>query len=225
MAAAWAVLAADALRAGAAAHGMPPMPGMPHMAMGGHHHHAAALYGLPHWLLMVVAMMGPGTLLAIRHTLDGTLVWRRGRAVLEFALGYLLVWTLAGAVLLAGTAAWQPRPWLAFAGAAALAGAWQVSRWKQRALWACHRPVPLPPRGLRAELGALRFGVRNGTACVRSCWALMLAMLLAPTAPFLCMALLGGVATVERLLARPRHATRLGAVALAAVSIAALAVA
>ena len=61
-----------------------------------------------------------------------------------------------------------------------LAAFWQFSPFKRKCLRACHRSVPLPLVRMKAEVASIRFGVRNGSACVGSCWALMLVMLTAP---------------------------------------------
>jgi predicted metal-binding membrane protein len=169
---------------------------------------------------MVVAMMGPSALAGVRHTAENSLRWRRGRAMAEFSLAYLAVWTAVGLVALR-TLAWLPVE----AGVAALAvtlaaaAAWQLTPWKRRWLRDCHRAVPLPPTGWAAERGAVRFGVRNGLACVGSCWCLMLVMLVAPGAHLVWTVALTGVITTERWLARPRQATRriAGGLAVAAV--------
>ena len=62
--------------------------------------------------------------------------------------------------------------------------------------------------------------MRNGTACVRSCWLLMLAMALAATAATFWMVAITGLVLVEKLAPKPRQATRAGAVLLAAGSLA-----
>ena len=102
------------------------------------------------------------------------------------------------------------------AGALALAAGWQLSAPKRRGLRDCHRPSPLPPTGRRATAGVVRFAVRNGTACVRSCWAMMLAMAVATTATTFWMVAITGLVLVEKLAPRPRQATRAGAVLLGA---------
>jgi len=68
----------------------------------------------------------------------------------------------------------------------------------------------------------LRFGLRNGSACVGSCWALMLVMAVAGTGQLLWSVALTGVVSAEKLMLKPRRATRgcavlLGAAAFGAV--------
>lgn len=172
----------------------------------------SALSGFPAWMLMTIAMMGPAALAGIRHTGLNSLSWRRYRAMGEFSAGYFIVWAAFGLVSLAALAA-VPRAvgWSGAAAALAVAGLWELTPMKRRSLRDCHRSVPLPPRGWRAEIAALRFGLRNGAACLGSCWCLMLAMTMFPAHYVLGTVLLTVVSTAERLVERPRHATRLAA--------------
>jgi predicted metal-binding membrane protein len=169
---------------------------------------------LPQWLTMTVAMMGPAALMALRHTAANSLVWRRGRAMLEFSAAYVATWMLFGIAALAVAERLSMSRWTAMAVTLAAAAVWQLSPAKRRALRACHRSVPLPPRGWRAELGAVRFGLRHGLACVGSCWCVMLAMAMEPGGHVLWMLPLTGALTAERLLERPLRATRVAAAAL-----------
>ncbi|HEV3051521.1 MAG TPA: DUF2182 domain-containing protein, partial [Longimicrobium sp.] len=129
------------------------------------------------------------------------------------------VWALFGAVAIAAVTTWAPRdrtPLLA--AVLAVAALWQVTPWKRRALLNGHRAVPLPPRGLRATVADVHFGLRYGAACVGSCWALMLAMVVAPSGHLLWTATLAVVVTAEKTLPRPRRTSRRVAYALAAAS-------
>jgi predicted metal-binding membrane protein len=230
VAVAWLALLAAAVRGVLAGHPAAGMAGMP--GMGGIHPSAgpwaAAGGGLPGWVLMTVAMMGPVALAGIRHTGLNSLRWRRGRAMAGFAAAYLAVWAAFGALALAATA-WPdglavPGP-AALAAVLAAAAAWQLCPAKRRSLRACHRSVPLPPRGWRAEWGSLRFGLRNGAACLGSCWCLMLVMVAAPAGQVLWTVGLAGAVAAERLAPRPRAATRFIAVACAFAAVAVLATA
>lgn len=226
VAAAWVTLlvlaAADARGGGSAA-------GMPGMDMGGaaapHHAWTQAPAGLPAWLLMTVAMMGPAALGAIRHTGRNSLRWRRGRAMAEFSAAYLAVWAAFGLLALAAAAVVPgvPGPG-ALAVVLAAAAAWQLSPLKRRCMRGCHRSVPLPPRGWRAEKGALRFGLRNGLYCAGSCWCMMLVMAVAPGGQLLWTAGLTGIITAERVSPRPRKTTRAAAALLGFATVAALAI-
>jgi predicted metal-binding membrane protein len=228
VAAAWLALLATAARDALAGHpaaGMAAMPGMrsAHPAAG-----LVAAAGLPGWMLMTVAMMGPAALAGVRHTGLNSLRWRRGRAMAGFAAAYLAVWAAFGVLALAAaalfTGAAVPGP-AALAAVLAIAAAWQLTPAKRRSLRACHRSVPLPPRGWRAEWGSLRFGLRNGAACLGSCWCLMLVMVAAPAGQVLWMVGLAGAVTAERVAQRPRAMTRFIAVACAFATVAVLAIA
>ncbi len=190
---------------------------MPDMAVPAGHVWSHVADGLPYWALMSIAMMGPAALAGVRHTGLNSLRWRRRRAMAEFATTYLAVWMAFGVVVLAADGLLGMHGSAALAVVLTAAAMWQLSPLKRRWLRDCHRSVPLPPSGLAADRGALRFGLRNGRACLGSCWCLMCVMTVAPGAPgahiFWAVAL-AGFSTTERLLQRPGRATRLGAAAL-----------
>jgi predicted metal-binding membrane protein len=173
--------------------------------------------GMAMWALMVLAMMLPTALPAIRHVAVNSLRRRRTRAMATFTAVYVAVWALAGAVFIAAAPAWSALSgtWVAAAGLA-IAAAWQLTVHKRRALRDCHRPSPLPPTGSRATAGVVRFALRNSSACVRSCWAMMLAMAVATTATTFWMVAITGLALTEKLALKPRQAIRSGAVLLGA---------
>ena len=211
--------------------GMPGMSGMAGMSTSARSgapsaHHATLLSGatiavVTMWTLMAVAMMLPTALPAVRHVAANSLRRRRPRAMATFAAVYALVWVAFGVLVLAVSPAWAGLDRTAVAaGALALAAAWQLSAPKRRALRDCHRPSPLPPTGRRATAGVIRFAARNGTACVRSCWAMMLAMAVAATATTFWMVAITGLVLVEKLAPKPRQPTRAGAVLLAAGALA-----
>lgn len=175
------------------------------VAAGGDSLFAAA----PTWGLMAVAMMVPPALPAVRHVAVNSLYWRRRRAVLEFLLGFLAIWVAFGVVVLGSLGEWEPaRSEWALAAALALAAAWQLTPLKWRALRDCHRPSPLPPRGWRASLGAARFGWRNATSCLLSCWAMMVAVALVTSSMLIWMAALTVLIYLEKLNLKPRRAAR-----------------
>jgi predicted metal-binding membrane protein len=236
---AWVVLAAMALQhaldaslTGAhasEASGMPGMPGMAGTRAGASPSiWSRVIAGLPYWLLMTVAMMGPVALAGVRHTSLNSLRWRRGRAVAEFSAGYLAVWSAVGVVALAAAESTTTVPRdIRLAVVLAGAAAWELSAAKRRASRACHRPLPLPFHGWPAERGALLFGLRQGTSCVGTCWCLMLTMVVVPGAHLLWMAALTCLIVMERIAGRPRRvsiitAGGLGAAAVATAALAAL---
>jgi len=178
---------------------------------------------LPMLALMAMAMMLPPALPTVQRVALNSLYWRRRRAALEFVAVFLAVWmayslTVLGALDLAGLAAAPLAP----AAALALAALWQLTPTKRRALQACHRTRPLPPRGWRATAAVAGFGLRNGLACLASCWAMMLTMAFAGPPRLAWMAALTGLITAERLSVRPRRAcARVGAVLAAAALVSA----
>jgi predicted metal-binding membrane protein len=180
--------------------------------------------GLGRWMVMTVAMMGPAALAGVRHTAVSSLSWRRGRAILEFASAYLAQWVLFGAAMLGLLSALRIAPgWNTLAIVLAIAAAWQLTPLKKRCLRDCHRSIPLPPTGWRADRAALKFGLLNGLACVGSCWGLMLVMTVVPSGHLWWSIALTAVVTTERMLERPYRATRRHAFGLAlAASIASI---
>ncbi|WP_328965251.1 DUF2182 domain-containing protein [Streptomyces virginiae] len=204
----------DAARAGAAHH---------HMSAPHEVHGASASADLVMWAFMSVAMMLPAAVPALAHVGTNSLRRRRQRAMATFAAVYLAVWIGYGALLRAPAPLWARLPDdVALACALALAAAWQLTVHKRRALRDCHRSSPLPPSGPRAVAGACRFGLRQGWACLRSCWALMLVMAVASgrSGMLVWMAVLTGIVLTERLARKPRRPTRLAAAALAAAALA-----
>jgi predicted metal-binding membrane protein len=129
------------------------------------------------WLLMLVAMMLPLVTPAIRHVRDRSFARRRHRATAQFLAGYLLVWMLAGAVLMFAAlvvrssvrSEWAP----VVVGVAAVL-MWQLCPLKQICVNRMHAQPPLAAFGIAADLDAVRFGVVHGAWCVGSCWLLML---------------------------------------------------
>jgi predicted metal-binding membrane protein len=201
--------------------GMPNMPGMvmPRSAADPGSLSVASS-GLRGWTLMCIAMMGPAAIAGVRHTALNSLRRRRARAIFEFALTYLGVWVVFGVGVL-GVMALIPEPHglTMFGVVTAVAAVWQLTPLKRRCLRDCHRSVPLPMRGWPADRGALRFGLRNGCACLGSCWCLMLVMAVAPGDELAWMGALTGIVTMERLLPRPRRSTRLAAFTLGAIAL------
>jgi predicted metal-binding membrane protein len=243
--AAWTVMAASAAAQHGQSAGTQGMTGMAHMpGMGaagmaamsdaaarpeadGHASMllgAGAVGGIAMWTLMVVAMMLPSALPAVSHVAANSLRWRRRRAMATFVGVYLSIWIAFGALVLAASPALSGIDGARrLAGALALAAVWQMTAQKRRALRDCHRPSPLPPRGRQATAGVVRFALVNGFACVRSCWAMMLATAVAGPASTVCMVAIAGIVTAEKLAQRPRRATRASAVVLAAGAAAAAA--
>lgn len=228
--AAWIALVAPAVAGGshgADGAGRTPGTGAPHHHVSTAHavHGATGSADLAMWALMSVAMMLPAAVPALAHVGTNSLRRRRQRAMATFAAVYVAVWIGYGALLLGAAPLWARLPHdVVLACALALAAAWQLTVHKRRALRDCHRSSPLPPTGWRAVAGAGRFGLRQGGACLRSCWALMLVMTVASggsgSGMLAWMAVLTGIVMTERLARKPRRPTHLAAAVLAAAALA-----
>lgn len=184
---------------------------------------ASLLAALPTLVLMAVATMVPTALPAVRHVAVNSLYWRRRRAVAEFLAVFVAIWVAFSLLVLGALGSWGPpdSP-LSAAAVLALAALWQLTPLKRRAMLACHRAKPLPPRGRRATAGVVRFALHNGGACLLSCWAMMLTTAFVGLPQLLWMAALTGLITAERLNLKPRRsARRVGAVLGAAAAVAA----
>jgi predicted metal-binding membrane protein len=165
--------------------------------------------GIAMWALMVVAMMLPTALPAVAHVSANSLRSRRRRAMASFVAVYLLIWVGFGALLIAAfSAAPSVDGAVALAIALLIAAMWQLTPHKRRAVRDCHRSYPLAPRGWPATTSVVSFALRNGTACLRSCWAMMLAMALAPSGMVIWMAAIAGLVVVDRSTRTPRRTAR-----------------
>jgi len=183
-------------------------------------HSTATVASLSMWTLMVVAMMLPSAIPAVRHVAVKSFRWRRQRAMVEFAAVYVALWVVFGGLVLMVLAKWSPaRPDLVLAMALAVAAAWQLTRAKRRAILRCHRSYPIPPKGWRATAGVARFALRNGGACIASCWALMLVAAVATSGQLLWMVALTGIVSTEKLMRKPRRTTRYSAALLGAAGV------
>jgi predicted metal-binding membrane protein len=140
---------------------------------GGHHDHSAPLRAVGPWLVMVLAMMVPLVLPSLRHVALSSMWRRRHRTMLTFLAGYLLVWAVAGLVVLEAAHALGPI-------VAASAVVWYFNERRRRALVRCRRTMPIALRGWRADRDAARYGATIGTTCVLTCWALMAALVVLP---------------------------------------------
>jgi predicted metal-binding membrane protein len=152
------------------------------------------------WFVMSLAMMPPLAVGLIRHVSIRTFAARRGRAIVEFIAAGLIPWFIVGVValpLLISASMWvQSRSLTATVGFV-IAALWQLTPMKSFALRRCHRTFPLAPAGWQADRDCLRYGFVHGTYCVGSCWAMMLAAMLAAPA-WLAMLLMQTIALEER---------------------------
>lgn len=150
-----------------------------------------ALLFLGVWIVMMIAMMFPAAapmILTFQHVQAG----RRGRgetfvSTWLFVGGYMLVWSLAGAIAFAGAAAAEivaaqaaiSSTTAARIGAMLLilAGAYQLSPLKDFCLAKCRTPTSFILTSWRdGHWGAVRMGWAHGIFCLGCCWLLFLAL-------------------------------------------------
>ncbi len=165
------------------------------------HPHAGTepyVLALSGWVLMVAAMMVPGTLADVRRLALASMWERRQRTIAVFLGAYITTWTGFGALALAAL----PTLGLGVGVLVAAASAWELSPFKWRAVRRCHLIDPLPPRGSRADAACARAGFRYARRCVASCWPLMLAMAAAGHLALGLMALATVVVTAEKTVSR-----------------------
>ncbi|WP_222262795.1 copper chaperone [Modestobacter marinus] len=199
-----------------------PTAGGAGSAHGSEHHAMPVLPSTAGWLVMVAAMMLPGALPAARELALGGPWSRRQRTTVLFLCVYVGVWAAFGAV--AHAAAWLAERGLgidaAFVlpGLLAAAALWQLSPWKWRAVRACHRLRPLPPRGVRADAACAGAALRYGRWCVASCWPVMAAMATASTNLWL-MVMLTVLVTAEKLAAQASRLAGPGAAVVAGAAV------
>lgn len=136
-------------------------------------------------------------------------------------VGYVAVWAVFGLAINLVAHLFDLRgSQLAVAAGLLVVAAWELTPWKRRALRACYATIPLAPRGLKADMACVRFGIRNGLVCVQGCWTLMAAMLVAGDLSLWLMAGVALVVALEKLLVRDRRVrvtTAMAALAAAAV--------
>lgn len=188
-----AVLAVHAIPPSASGHDMPGMPmghdmaGMVMPSGSTMDRHSptgfpgSALGWLTGWPLMLVAMMSPLLIPALRHVYARSLPSRRWRALALLSAVYLGIWSAAGELLQAMAAALHS---VVQGGAAFTFGlltvlVWQLSPVKQRCLNRRSAHPPIAAFGRAADLDVARFGCVHALWCVGSCWVLMLLPLLA----------------------------------------------
>jgi predicted metal-binding membrane protein len=180
------------------------------------------------WVTMMAAMMLPaiGPMAAAE-----TLRAHRGAAslipgALTFAGGFLVPWAVYGALTFAaltGTgrlveASPGAARWLAV-GIFAIAGLYQFSPWKMRALAHCR--TPMHSASGPGFAGDLWSGIRDGGFCIGCCWALMTVLLAVGVMNVWAMAGLAAVIFAEKIFPRPRLIAGLAGAALLAFALAA----
>jgi hypothetical protein len=155
------------------------------------------------WMVMVAAMMIPLTIQELSATAAGSLWARRHRAIAGFLAGYFAPWLVLGIFVACLKNAPGTRTYATAALAFAIAALWQTTKLHRRALLACHVTEPLAPVGWRADRDCLCFGGTIGSACIGTCWPLMLACAFAGHS---LIAMVGGsvIGVLERRPFRPR---------------------
>lgn len=143
--------------------------------------------GLGAWMLMVVAMMFPVLNEQIRHVAFSVQRKRREASIAILLLGYTLIWTVAGVLfsillpylsqLLADTFALSNNLIAASAFLLAATLVWLPSRCKT--MTACARTMPIRIQGWHTYADSLQFGAKTALVCIRTCWAPMVALMLA----------------------------------------------
>lgn len=154
------------------------------------------------WVVMVVAMMLPTACDHLVQVHERTLRRLRPGCLTLFLGGYVGAWILGGVILLAAAVTLRiasPSPAAPLVLASVVAFFWQVSPWKQFALNQCHGRPSLAAFAPAAYRSAFAYGVRHGLWCLASCWALMVAALLAPAYHVAVMACVAAYIWAERL--------------------------
>jgi predicted metal-binding membrane protein len=175
------------------------------------------------FMLMVVAMMLPSATEPIRLTAALSLWRRRIRAIVEWILGFVAVWLLAGAAILCARQLAMhngllPPGRVPMMTGLLIAAAWQLTPLKRLSLNGCHRLRPLAPHGPRADRDCVLYGAMIGRECVLSCGPMMAAMTLCDRNQAIVTLAMTAVVLGERLRRRtPRKtsALALGLLALA----------
>lgn len=180
------------------------------------------------WVVMMVGMMAPSAtpmilLFGASEATAGKKMPFLGAGA--FALGYLIVWTPFSA--LAALAQWglhqaamlspamsvlSPR----IGGAVLiLAGAYQLSSWKNRCLTHCRSPLSFLMTHWRpGRLGAFSIGAHHGTFCLGCCWALLAILFVVGVMNLLWVAVLTVFVLLEKIGPKGALVARLGGVAL-----------
>jgi predicted metal-binding membrane protein len=195
---------------------------------------------VPVWTLMMAAMMLPSvtpvaTLYARTIPGSGTVPdggavpARRALRIGGLVAGYLAVWAAAGlpAFGLAGLAGWLTgrHPGAAHIAAVAVfavAGAYQLSRLKDRCLARCRSPLGLLLHygSYRGRLRDLRVGAHHGGYCLGCCWALMVILIAVGVMNVAAMVGLAALVLIEKTWSRGPAAGRLAGTAVLALAVA-----
>jgi len=164
------------------------------------------------WTVMMVAMMVPSTIPAVKTFDTWTRATRQpGSTTVLFITGYVLVWSTSGGVAYLVVQAIQG--WLPAGSMSALrigavllvvAGVYQLTPTKQACLRHCRSPhtvvAPQVSTRVQGHLGAVRAGLGQGVYCLGSSWLLMLVLLLVGMMNLAWMGVIAGVIFVEKVV-------------------------
>jgi predicted metal-binding membrane protein len=162
------------------------------------------------WIVMMAAMMFPSvspTVALYSRMTDGQSALRP----FIFALGYLLTWAAAGALVfglayaggrVTGDVLTWGRAGRWVAGATLIVAAvYELTPLKDACLGKCRSPLGLLLGSWRdGHRGALRMGIRNGAWCVGCCWALMASFFALGIMSAVWMAIVAGLIAIEKTL-------------------------
>jgi predicted metal-binding membrane protein len=183
------------------------------------------------WITMMVAMMFPTMVpMVIAHRMVTSRRREGWTSTFTFIAGYLVVWTVFGAVPFAvlvvlgrlpfegGAARVAPLAGAVFA----LAGAYQFTPLKTVCLRACRTPIGfiLSHDFRRGARGAFAAGIAHGTLCLGCCWALMAILLVLGLMNVAWMAALSAVFLLEKNWSRGVALSRLVGLGLAILGVA-----
>ena len=169
------------------------------------------------WVVMMAAMMFPSVSPTVALYSRMTNAESIARPLL-FALGYLVIWAAAGAMVFAvafaggrivgDVLAWgRGGRWVA-ATTLIVAAIYELTPLKDVCLGKCRSPLGLLLGSWReGPAGALRMGVRNGAWCVGCCWALMASFFALGMMSAVWMAIVAGLIAIEKTLPWRRVAT------------------
>ena len=165
------------------------------------------------WVAMMVAMMFPAAWPMLqmfqRIAVDKRAQGLEFAPVWIFVAGYLVVWTLFGALLFLAASGVdrlaERSMWLMGNGPRlggiilVLAGVYQLTPLKRACLSKCRSPISFLLTCWReGKGGAFRMGMRHGSFCVGCCWAMMLVLFVVGVMSIPWMALLTSVIFAEK---------------------------
>lgn len=182
------------------------------------------------WALMMAGMMLPTAapmLLAFSATARRVNPPRSPMHALAFGMGYLALWAAfsAAATLLqwgllerrlVSPMMESTSPWLS-GGLLMIAGAYQLSPWKNKCLAQCRSPLVFLVKEWRpARRGAFVMGVRHGVFCLGCCWVLMALLFVLGVMNLLWVMALTLLVLAEKILPGARWQLRASGVGFAA---------